>query len=37
MENDDQIFLQIGGNMEKVSAMLVNVDVPLTLNEKFND
>jgi hypothetical protein len=37
MENDDQIFLQIGGNMEKVSAMVVDVNDPLTLNEKSDN
>ena len=34
MENGDQIFLQLGGNMEKVSAMVVDVNDPLTLEEK---
>ena len=34
MENGDQIFLQLGGNMEKVSAMVVDADEPLTLDEK---
>jgi hypothetical protein len=34
MENGDQIFLQLGGNMEKVSAMVVDVNDPLTLDEK---
>ncbi len=33
MENGDQIFLQLGGNMEKVSAMVVDVNDPLTLDE----
>ena len=37
MENGDQIFLQLGGNMEKVSAMVVDVNDPLTLNEKSDD
>ncbi len=37
MENGDQIFLQLGGNMEKVSAMVVDVNDPLTLDEKSND
>ena len=32
MENGDQITLQLGGNMEKVSAMVVDVNDPLTLN-----
>lgn len=34
MENGDQVFLQLGGNMEKVSAMVVDVEDPLTLIEK---
>lgn len=34
MENGDQIFLCLGGNMEKVSAMVVDVEDPLTLDEK---
>ena len=33
LENGDQIFLQLGGNMEKVSAMVVDASEPLTLNE----
>ena len=37
MVNGDQIFLQLGGNMEKVSAMVVDVNDPLTLNEKADD
>jgi hypothetical protein len=32
--NGDQIFLHLGGNMEKVSALVVDVEDPLTLNEK---
>ena len=31
LENGDQIFLQLGGNMEKVSAMVVDVSEFLTL------
>ena len=34
LENGDQIYLQLGGNMEKVSAMVVDANEPLTLNEK---
>ena len=34
MENGDQITLQLGGNMEKVSALVVDVNDPVTLNEK---
>ena len=34
LENGNQIFLQLGGNMEKVSAIVVDVEEPLTLNEK---
>ena len=37
MGNGDQIFLQLGGNMEKVSAMVVDVNDPLTLDEKADD
>ena len=32
-ENGDQIFLQLGGNMEKVSALVVDAREPMTLNE----
>lgn len=34
MENGDQVTLQLGGNMEKVSALVVDVNDPVTLNEK---
>ena len=34
LESGDQIFLHLGGNMEKVSAMVVDVEDPLTLDEK---
>jgi hypothetical protein len=37
LENGDQIFLQLGGNMEKVSAMVVDVEEPLTLDEKADE
>ena len=37
MDNGDQIILQLGGNMEKVSAMVVNANDPLTLDEKADD
>lgn len=37
LDNGDQIFLQLGGNMEKVSAMVVEVEEPLTLNEKADE
>ncbi len=33
LENGEQIFLQIGGNMEKVSAMVVDAEEPMTLEE----
>ena len=36
-DNGDQIFLQLGGNMEKVSAMVVDVEEAVTLNEKAED
>ncbi len=34
LANGDQIYLQLGGSMEKVSAMVVDVEEPLTLDEK---
>ncbi len=37
LENGDQITLQLGGNMEKVSVMVVDVDDPVTLNDKADD
>jgi hypothetical protein len=37
MENGDQIFLKLGGNMEKVSAMVVDVNNHLTLDEKADN
>ncbi len=37
LENGDQIFLQLGGNMEKVSAMVVDVNDPMTLDENGED
>ena len=37
LENGDQIFLQLGGNMEKVSAMVVDASEPLTLKEHGNN
>ncbi len=33
LENGDQLFLQLGGNMEKVSAMVVDAHEPTTLSE----
>ena len=33
LENGDQIFLHLGGNMEKVSALVVDANDPMTLNE----
>jgi hypothetical protein len=37
LDNGDQIFLHLGGNMEKVSAMVVDVEEPLTLDEKADE
>ncbi len=37
LEEGEQIFLQLGGNMEKVSAMVVSADEPLSLNEDSED
>ncbi len=34
LDNGDQIYLHLGGSMEKVSAMVVDVEDPQTLNEK---
>jgi len=33
LDNGDRIYLQMGGTMEKVSAMSVDVEEPVTLNE----
>ncbi len=37
LENGEQIFLQLGGNMEKVSALVVDASDPMTLNENGED
>ena len=37
LDNGDQIFLHLGGNMEKVSAMVVDVEDPVTLDDKAED
>ena len=37
LENGDQVFLQLGGNMEKVSALVVDAREPMTLNENGDD
>ena len=37
LDNGNQIFLQLGGSMEKVSAMVVDVEDPVTLNEKGDE
>jgi len=37
LENGEQIFLQLGGTMEKVSAMVVDVNDPVTLNDEGED
>jgi hypothetical protein len=37
LENGEQIFLQLGGNMEKVSALVVDANDPMTLNEYGED
>jgi hypothetical protein len=37
LENGVQVFLQLGGNMEKVSAMVVDVEDPVTLDDKADD
>ena len=33
LESGEQIFLKLGGNMEKVSALVVDASEPMTLNE----
>jgi hypothetical protein len=37
LENGDQVFLQLGGNMEKVSALVVDAREAMTLNENADD
>ena len=37
LDNGEQIFLQLGGNMEKVSALAIDATVPMTLNENGED
>ena len=37
LENGNQIFLHLGGNMEKVSALVVDANDPMTLNENAED
>ena len=37
LETGKQIFLQLGGNMEKVSALVVDVSDPMPLNENGED
>ncbi len=37
LKNGEQIFLQLGGTMEKVSAMVVDANDPVTLNENGED
>ena len=37
LENGDQIFLHLGGNMEKVSALVVDANDPMTLDENGED
>jgi hypothetical protein len=37
LENGDQIFLHLGGNVEKVSALVVDANDPMTLNENGED
>ncbi len=33
LDNGGQLFLKLGGTMEKVSAMVVDIEEPPTLNE----
>ena len=37
LENGDQVFLQLGGNMEKVSALVIYVSETMTLNENADN
>lgn len=37
LENGEQVFLHLGGTMEKVSAMVVDSNDPVTLNENGED
>jgi len=37
LENGEQIFLQLGGTMEKVSAMVIDANEPISLNEEGED
>jgi len=37
LEEGEQVFLQMGGNMEKVSAMAVSAGEAFTLNEDGED
>ncbi len=37
LDDGEQIFLQLGGTMELVSAMVVDVEDALTLDEKADD
>lgn len=37
LDDGEQVFLQLGGTMEKVSAMVVDVEDTLTLDEKADD
>ena len=37
LDDGEQIFLQLGGTMELVSAMVVDVEDALTLGEKADD
>ena len=34
LESGEQIFLQLGGTMEKVSAMVIDANDPISLNEE---
>ena len=37
LQNGEQITLQLGGNMEKVSALVIDAKEPMTLNENGED
>jgi hypothetical protein len=37
LESGEQIFLQLGGTMGKVSAMVIDTNDPISLNEEGED
>ncbi|QPJ64677.1 MAG: hypothetical protein G3M78_04435 [Candidatus Nitrohelix vancouverensis] len=37
LEDGERVFLHLGGSMEQVSAMVVDAEVPMTLEEDGDD